>query len=94
MHHMCFKHKNLCAKNTQTHEITNFMQILDKSMNSIAMHGTMKLLVDKILKEGLEQSNIANYCICELSKPFVVFCHDAYGFFILVRIKLHKKTFN
>jgi hypothetical protein len=37
------------------------------------MHGIMKLLVDKILKEGLEQSNIANYFICELSKPFVVF---------------------
>jgi hypothetical protein len=56
------------------------------------MHGTMKLLLDKILKEGLEQSNIANCCICELSKPFVVFWHDAYGFFILERIKLQQKN--
>jgi hypothetical protein len=56
------------------------------------MHGTMELLLDKILKEGLEQSDIVNCCICELSKPLVVFWHDAYGFFILVRIKLQQEN--
>jgi hypothetical protein len=55
------------------------------------MHGTMKLLVDKILEEGLEQSNIANCYICELSKPFVSFWHDAYGIFHIRKNKTSTK---